>query len=76
MYAQASNVMCIRNGGLVQIQSSSNFPIYKLANGNFAIYANWKYKIYSDLDSLNKALEMHSACELFSREGFIEDIAA
>jgi uncharacterized RDD family membrane protein YckC len=76
MYAQASNEMCIRNGALVQVQSSSNFPIYKLANGNFAIYANWKYKIYSDLDSLNKALEMHRASELFSREGFIEDIAA
>ena len=46
MYAQASNDMCIRNGALVQIQSGSNFPIYKLANGKFAIYANWKYKIY------------------------------
>jgi uncharacterized RDD family membrane protein YckC len=76
MYAQASNVMCIRNGALVQIQSSSNFPIYKLANGKFAIYANWKYKIYSDLESLNKALQMQSTTELFSLEGFIEDIAA
>jgi uncharacterized RDD family membrane protein YckC len=76
MYAQAPNDMCIRNGALAQIQLSSSFPIYKLANGNYAIYANWKYKIYSDLDSLNKALEMHGTCELFSKEGFIEDIAA
>ena len=76
MYAQASNEMCIRNGALVQIQSRSNFPIYKLANGKFAIYANWKYKIYSDLDSINKAVEMQSTSELFSLEGFIEDIAA
>lgn len=75
MYAQAPNAMCIRNGALVQIQSSSSFPTYKLANGNFAIYANWKYKIYSDLDSLNKAIEMHGTYELFSKEGFIEDIA-
>ena len=75
MYAQATNAMCIRNSALVQVQANSNFPIYKLANGNFAIYANWKYKIYSDLDSLNNALEMHRTCELFSREGFIEDIA-
>ena len=75
MYAQAPNDMCIRNGALVQIQSSSNFPIYKLANGKFAIYVNWKYKIYSDLDSLNKALQMQSTSELFSSEGFIEDIA-
>ena len=75
MYTQATNAMCIRNSALVQVQTNSNFPIYKLANGNFAIYANWKYKIYSDLDSLNNALEMHRTCELFAREGFIEDIA-
>ena len=36
---------------------------------------NWKYKIYSDLDSLNKALQMQRTSELFSPEGFIEDIA-
>lgn len=76
IHAKAPNDMCIRNGALAQIQSSSSFPIYKLANGNFAIYANWKFKIYSDLDNLNKALEMHGICELFSKEGFIEDIAA
>jgi hypothetical protein len=76
MYAQASNELCIRNGALVQVQSSNNFPIYKLANSKFAIYANWKYKIYSDLDSLNKALQMQSTSEVSSLEGFIEEIEA
>lgn len=74
IYAQASNEMCIRNGALTQIQANSTFPIYKLANGNFAIYANWKYKIYSDRDSINNALAMHQRCELFSKDGFLEDV--
>jgi hypothetical protein len=75
-YAQASNEMCIRNSAITQMQANGNFPVYRLANGNFAIYASWKYKIYSDYESVQKALVMYSKCELFSREGFVEDIAS
>jgi hypothetical protein len=76
IYAQASNEMCIRNGAITQMQASGSFPVYKLANGNFAIYASWKYKIYSDYESVESALVMYSRCELFSRDGFVEDIAS
>lgn len=76
IYAQASNEMCIRNGALTQIEANGTLPIYKLANGNFAIYASWKYKIYSDRESINNALAMHQRCELFSKDGFLEDVGS
>jgi len=76
IYAQASNEMCIKNGAINQIQANTKFPVYKLDNGNYAIYVSWRYKIYSSIDSLNKAIVMFNDTELFSRDGFIEDIVS
>jgi len=76
IYAQASNEMCIKNGAINQIQANAKFPVYKLDNGNYAIYVSWRYKIYSSLDGLNKAIAMFNETELFSRDDFIEDVVS
>ena len=76
IYSHASNEDCIRNGAMNQFQANIKFPVYKLGNGNYAIYVSWRYKIYSSLDSLNKTIIMFNDTELFSRDGFIEDIAS
>ncbi len=72
-YGNASNSTCIQNDALNYHQSSFKFPIFKLANGNYAIYHNWKYKIYSTLEYLNNAVETYERTELFSKEGLIEE---
>jgi hypothetical protein len=73
VFANASNSTCIENDALNYHQSSFKFPIFKLANGNYAIYQNWKYKIYSTLEHLNNAIETYERTELVSKEGLIEE---
>lgn len=72
-YGSASNSTCIENEALNRHQSTFKFPIYRLANGNYAIYHNWKYKIYSTLESLNNAIDTYERTELFPKEGLIEE---
>lgn len=72
-YGNASNSTCIENDALNYHQSNFKFQIFKLANGNYAIYNNWKYKIYSSIEYLNNAVETYERTELFSKEGLIEE---
>lgn len=74
-YENASNSICIEGDALSYHQSNFKFPVFRLANGNYAIYHNWKYKIYSTLDHLKNAIEVYELTESFPKEGFIEEYA-
>jgi hypothetical protein len=75
IFSHASNEDCIKNSAMIQIKSNTTkFPVFKLANGNYTIYVSWRYKTYSSLENLNRAIDMFNDTELFSKDGFIEDI--
>jgi hypothetical protein len=70
-FTNSTNELCIKNNALEQLQIDFSYPVYKLANGNYAINYAENFKIYSSLVHLYNAIDVFKRLDNFSPSGLI-----
>ena len=70
-FTNSTNELCIKNNALEQLQIDFSYPVYKLANGNYAINYAENFKIYSSLMHLYNAIDVFKRLDNFSPSGLI-----